>query len=110
MVAGDGGNPDIPRRREPRALGKKCGGAIGGAKNARRDRGLIFYEGRKAQFECRERSFSAEPSAWGPADQPSGWHRRRGRGTRAEKSPRRGRRNQRGGQKTESDRRTFHSI
>src|SRR5260370_36969469 len=86
MVAGDGGNPDIPRRREPRALGKKCGGAIGGAKNARRDRGLIFYEGRKAQFECRESSFSAEPSAWGPAVQPGGWHRRHDQGTKDEKT------------------------
>src|SRR5260370_33308654 len=32
IVARNGGDADVPRRRKPRAPGKKCGGAIGGAK------------------------------------------------------------------------------
>src|SRR6267378_3019556 len=73
VVACNGEDADVPRRREPRAPGEEGGGAIGGANYARRSGGSIFYEGRETQFECGEFFGSGKSSTRGPAGQPGGW-------------------------------------
>src|SRR5204863_3973360 len=110
VVACNGEDADVPRRREPRAPGKEGGGAIDRASHARRGGGFVFYEGRENQFECGEWSGSGKSSDWSPADQPGGWHRRRDRGTGDKESHGRARRIQRHGRKIHNERRKSRDL
>ncbi len=99
VVARDGGNAHLLRRREPCPPEKKRRRAIGGAKDSRSSDGFVFYGWRVCEF-IRGRQ----------ADQPRGRYRRRHRRTRRAESDRRPRRIHRGRGKIRHERRKSHDL